>query len=83
MKVTLKVDAEFVPIIIRAINEYTERSLAGMVVSVPVPSLAKPATKPASADAKTTKKRGRPRGSKTKKATVTLAAPAAVTAQAA
>lgn len=75
MKVTLKVDAELVPIITRAIKEYTERSLADMVVTTP-PAISKPA---AAVVSKPAKRRGRPIGSKTRKqkvATVVLAAPA-------
>lgn len=75
MKVTLKVDAELVPIITRAIKEYIERSLADMVVTTP-PAISKPA---AAVVSKPVRRRGRPVGSKTRKhkvSTVILTAPA-------
>lgn len=71
MKVTLKVDAELVPVITRAIKEYIDRSMTDMQVVAPTPNK-QSTSKPAAP-----KKRGRPRGSKTKKPTVVLAAQAA------
>lgn len=65
MKVNIKVDAELIPIINLALKEYTERFVADTSVAKPTPP--KPSTpKPAA------KKRGRPRGSKTKTKPVVL-----------
>jgi hypothetical protein len=74
MKVTLKIDSELLPIIVKALRDYTDRSIVDMVES---PAVAKPkpvAIKPA-------KRRGRPPGRKNaSKVAVAVSAPAAIAA---
>ena len=66
MKVKITVDSELVPIIVRALLEYTEQSIKNLVAA------SSPAPKEVEAKAPTTRKRGRPRGSKTRKALGTV-----------
>lgn len=64
MKVTLKIDVELVPVIIRALNEYTEKSVHNILSAampseeVPVPKQA--VKKVAKATPAVKRKRGRP-----------------------
>ena len=71
MKVTLKIDSELLPVVIKALREYTERSIVDLA-DAPKPA---PSAKPVVL--KPTKRRGRPPGKKEAVA-VAVAAPAAV-----
>ena len=74
MKVTLKVDSELLPIIVKALRDYTERSIVDLVES---PKVAAP--KPVAV--KVAKRRGRPPGRKnSSQVAVAVAAPAAIAA---
>jgi hypothetical protein len=74
MKVTLKIDSELLPVIVRALREYTERSIIDLVDRPPA-AIPKPVA------VKSVKRRGRPPGKKTKtQVAVTLSAPAAIAA---
>ena len=74
MKVTLQVDSELLPVIVKALRDYTERSIVDLVdapkVSTPKPVAIKPA-----------KRRGRPPGRKSAtQVAVAVSAPAAIAA---
>lgn len=66
MKVKITVDSELVPIIVRALNEYTEQSIKNLVAA------SSPAPKEVAPKMPAPRKRGRPRGSKTRKALGTV-----------
>ena len=66
MKVKITVDSELVPIIVRALNDYTEQSIKNLMAA------SSPAPKEVEAKATAPRKRGRPRGSKTRKALGTV-----------
>lgn len=61
MKVKITVDSELIPIIVRALNEYTEQSIKSLVTATT------PAPKEAPPKSVASKKRGRPRGSTSRK----------------
>jgi hypothetical protein len=62
MKVKITVDSELVPIIVRALNDYTDQSIKSLVAATT------PASKDAPPKSAAPKKRGRPRGSTTRAA---------------
>ena len=73
MKVKITVDSELVPIIVRALTEYTKQSITNLVDAA-TPTTETTSKKPAP------KKRGRPRGSTSRKASVATVAVGSVSA---